>query len=267
MTPADSFLETLGTFRELLGMHLCIKVLRTSKAAGTLLEKADGKFNLHQSDFCMGVKRKWNQRCKECDLRGVPSRCEREKKVFLHTCHAGANEVIVPVFADNTLTAVAYVGQFRRTRSQPDELPKKSAQESRGLLRMGELLRAYLTESLHTPLYVSPGSREFRREAIGSFLRRNSKNSPDLAALAKHLGLSVGRTGNVVKEVSGHSFAELRASLRREHAKDLLTGTYYKISQIAVECGFSSPEYFHRFFRKATGLTPAAYRKKHRTEA
>jgi AraC-like DNA-binding protein len=38
------------------------------------------------------------------------------------------------------------------------------------------------------------------------------------------------------------------------------------VSQIAAECGFTSSEYFHRFFRQETGLTPAAYRKKHRVE-
>lgn len=263
----DSFLQNLEAYRQTLGLHLCLKVLRPSQAAGTALERAAGSLSLHRSRFCESVKRVANARCRECDLRKVPAQCQRERKPFWHTCHAGASEIIIPVFADNNLTAVAYLGQFRQSPRQPAELPLKSVEERKKLIRIAVILGHYLHQGLNMPVFSRPSSQEFRRQAIGSFLRKNLRVQPDLPALAKHLGLSASRAGHAVREATGSGFAELRAGLRREHAKDLLTGTYYKISQVAEECGFSSPEYFHRFFRKETGLTPSEYRTRHRPEA
>jgi len=51
-----------------------------------------------------------------------------------------------------------------------------------------------------------------------------------------------------------------QARLRR--AKQLLTETDEKILTISAECGFKYEKYFYRFFKKHTGLTPGAWRRK-----
>jgi AraC-like DNA-binding protein len=227
MANRDSFLQIVEAFRRSLDLYLCVKILRPSQVAGTLLGLSCGSLSLHESAFCLAVKSRHTPKCKECDLRQVPARCEAERQIFHHTCHAGACEVIIPLFADDTLVALAYLGQFRETASQPESLPLKSEREVAHLLAMAALLKAYLNEALHTPVYASPSSRQFRREAIFQYMRRNLRHNPDLPRLASHLGLSTGRAGHVVREATGAGFAELRANLRLEHAKDLLVGTYY----------------------------------------
>lgn len=52
--------------------------------------------------------------------------------------------------------------------------------------------------------------------------------------------------------------------LRIEQAKLLLTATDKSITEIAYEVGFGSIHYFSRFFKRAEGLTPLAYREKNR---
>jgi AraC-like DNA-binding protein len=52
------------------------------------------------------------------------------------------------------------------------------------------------------------------------------------------------------------------SKVRIEKAKELLDARRYSVSETATLCGFESTPYFSTAFKKATGYTPAAYRKK-----
>jgi AraC-like DNA-binding protein len=43
----------------------------------------------------------------------------------------------------------------------------------------------------------------------------------------------------------------------------MLLGTDLSITEIADRLGFDDPAHIARYFRKATGTTPTAYRRKH----
>ena len=51
-------------------------------------------------------------------------------------------------------------------------------------------------------------------------------------------------------------------NIRVEYAKRLLTETDLLISEIAIECGYESVEYFIRMFKTITKKTPLQYRKR-----
>jgi len=263
----DAFAEVeqaLEAFRVATGLSVCFKLFKWDRVA-TVAGELVAKYGLHRSAFCTEVKRTLNDRCKECDLRKVTTRCEEEREIFSHVCHAGAGEVIIPLFVDEVLVAAAYVGQFRTTDEQPRELRKLSAKEHARVIGLSRLLGAYLGDRLRSLRFVSESSLGYRGEVVRRFLEKNLRERPTLPGLATHLGLSSTRTAHVVREVTGMSFVELRDSLRMERAKNLLGGTYHKVAHIADECGFSSAQYFHRFFRRQTRTTPLAYRRRQRT--
>ena len=52
--------------------------------------------------------------------------------------------------------------------------------------------------------------------------------------------------------------------VQMDRAKMLLSGTDMSVALVAKESGFTSLAYFSRAFRRQSGLTPRAYRKKHR---
>lgn len=54
---------------------------------------------------------------------------------------------------------------------------------------------------------------------------------------------------------------EYRDSLRLLNAKDYLAQGGYSITEIAEKCGFLSVNYFSRFFKKHTGVSPKQYAK------
>lgn len=65
------------------------------------------------------------------------------------------------------------------------------------------------------------------------------------------------------KEVMGINFIDYLSNLRLEKSKKLLTGTELRIYEIAESVGITDPNYFSKFFKKNTSLSPAQYKEKY----
>ena len=64
----------------------------------------------------------------------------------------------------------------------------------------------------------------------------------------------------IYKETAGISLSEYIADQRLKAACSLLCTTAASVAAIAKATGFASPNYFSRWFRKQTGMTPQEYR-------
>jgi AraC-like DNA-binding protein len=84
----------------------------------------------------------------------------------------------------------------------------------------------------------------------------HSRNADDLAAW---LNLSPRTLHRQLKE-EGASLQQLKDSVRREMAADLLLRTQRPIKQIAAEVGFQNEKSFMRAFKGWTGRTPEEFR-------
>jgi AraC-like DNA-binding protein len=58
------------------------------------------------------------------------------------------------------------------------------------------------------------------------------------------------------------SFSQFLIELRLQQATTMLLDSTLTIDRISLECGFESPSYFYRTFKKYKGITPAAYQKR-----
>ncbi len=83
-----------------------------------------------------------------------------------------------------------------------------------------------------------------------------------LMSTAKHVGMSSAYFSTVFSQTTGQSFIRFLTSLRIERAKELLTNTKRRISDIAMDIGYNEPNYFSHVFRKTTGVTPKEYRQR-----
>ncbi len=66
------------------------------------------------------------------------------------------------------------------------------------------------------------------------------------------------------KRITKYSPMQYIISLRITNAMNLLDNTEYNVTQIASAVGYDNTQYFHRLFRKHTGMTPTEYRKRER---
>ncbi len=79
----------------------------------------------------------------------------------------------------------------------------------------------------------------------------------------------VGATSLSQRTLNDHFHSELDCSIvtqltraRIDHITRLLTDTEMQIQEIAAAVGYDDDRHFSRYFKRATGLTPQAYRRK-----
>ncbi|MGH1364199.1 MAG: helix-turn-helix domain-containing protein [Calditrichia bacterium] len=93
------------------------------------------------------------------------------------------------------------------------------------------------------------------------------KNSSlTLSMLAERLEISSGYLSQIINEKEQKNFFEFINHYRIEAVKSNLVDKkfdQYSIMGIASECGFSSKSAFNSVFKKLTGYTPSAYKKRH----
>lgn len=253
-------LNTLLTHVEKLsGLRICLKDFHLNARRQPSLPVLPPSRGLHLSHFCLHIKQTRNQRCRECDIRDIPALALSHPSPFTHRCHAGATEIIIPVIREQSLLALAYLGQFRESRDQPRELPLLPPERVRELLTLATLLQHHL-KLLASPTAQASASPPDRRSRIIAYLQTHLKDDPSLTDLARELNISPSRAGHLVKEITGETFVALKLRLKIDAAMALLTGTMLTVETISAETGFNDVRYFHRVFRQTIGQPPATWR-------
>jgi len=83
-----------------------------------------------------------------------------------------------------------------------------------------------------------------------------------IASYAEEAGISENYLSRLVKLSTGRSVGGWIDIVRIQRAKRLLSSTDLPIIDIAASVGVEDQSYFSRLFKKETGITPSAFRKK-----
>lgn len=121
----------------------------------------------------------------------------------------------------------------------------------------GLLQKALRYRDEHSPL---TGNSSIAR-ARSYLARRFTDPNLMLQDVAKEVCMSGSRFSTVFAQETGFTFTEYLTALRLGKAKELLSATGMRSSQIAFAVGYNDPHYFSYMFKKNTGLTPGEYRK------
>lgn len=78
--------------------------------------------------------------------------------------------------------------------------------------------------------------------------------------IARSVGYHHDHLNRLLRESAGVSVGQIRSEIRLRRVKSLLQTTR-KIGDVAFDAGFSDPNYFSRWFRRQTGLSPGAWRR------
>src|SRR5262249_59920015 len=83
-----------------------------------------------------------------------------------------------------------------------------------------------------------------------------------LEELADQVSLSVSYFCRAFKETFGDTPHEYIIHARLAHAQRLMLATSEPLSQVALACGFADQAHFCKLFRRGTGETPGAWRRR-----
>ncbi len=126
----------------------------------------------------------------------------------------------------------------------------------RSVSLLGEALLARMEEAYRQP----PAKESPRLKAAAGAAAEDREVS--VAAMARAAGLGPSRFRQTFHEHYGMSPAAWLLRQRVEEARQLLVMSALPIKEISRRAGYGELTAFHRAFLKATGATPAAYRKR-----
>lgn len=101
-----------------------------------------------------------------------------------------------------------------------------------------------------------------RVKEVLDILARQFADNHVIEDLAHKVCLSPSRLSHLFKEQVGDSIIETLTKYRLKQAEKLLKHTLRPITEIALDVGFHSPDFFTRQFANYYGMNPSQYRKR-----
>lgn len=112
---------------------------------------------------------------------------------------------------------------------------------------------------LFTPAVAGPAAII---NAAKEYLNQHLREPVPMSALVRRVGFSRSHLFAIFKSVTGMTPNDYYLRIRIEKAQQLLARSDCQVTDVALETGFSSSQYFSSVFRKYTGQTPVEYRNK-----
>lgn len=131
------------------------------------------------------------------------------------------------------------------------------------------LLFEYLSRKSKKLLKIAsrtPDKNGMRRREILGYIQGNFRNAT-LSELADKMFLTPPYLSKIINEIFGKGFKELLLDERIRRATELVVKTDIQIGEIIESVGYENESYFHKEFKKRTGLTPLKMRKLKKNDA
>ncbi|MEO9138997.1 MAG: AraC family transcriptional regulator [Jatrophihabitans sp.] len=129
---------------------------------------------------------------------------------------------------------------------------------------LAALAALLLRTAVHKPVPDFARSEQLRLRTDAIIYEQAADPELTPASIASQLSISLRQ---LYRAFHGTESPAARIRRRRlERAAEILAarGGPGQVERVALECGFASPEYFSRAFRREFGLSPRAYRAAHR---
>ncbi|WP_058306530.1 response regulator transcription factor [Gracilibacillus massiliensis] len=94
------------------------------------------------------------------------------------------------------------------------------------------------------------------------FVHQHLDQKITLKDISVHLHLNPSYFSRLFKKETGETFIEYVTRIKMEKAMEFLNHSTKTVEEISFELGFDSKSYFLKTFKKATGMSPKAYRYK-----
>lgn len=129
-------------------------------------------------------------------------------------------------------------------------------------------LAAFLASKLSLDARSTPargGLAPWQKRKVQDHIEDGLEEAIYVEDLAKLAGLSPSYFCRAFKDSFGEPPHAYMIKMKVERARTLMLTTSESLSQIALACGLVDQAHFCRCFRRATGLTPGAWRRIHGT--
>ncbi|NRA39398.1 MAG: helix-turn-helix transcriptional regulator [Planctomycetes bacterium] len=110
---------------------------------------------------------------------------------------------------------------------------------------------------------IAPDNQSYAYQAK-QFVEEHIAEPLSIDRIAEHIFISPDYLRSLFKKEFGTSIMHHVIQRRLEFACALLCNSKKTVKEIALQCGFQSPYYFSRMFKKRMHMTPTEYRSSHK---
>lgn len=289
------FINYLNFLQQHLNLTIIIKMQKCWSDLQTKeLQMALIPYMIHNAPYCNLIKSNKSLLKKCCSMgKYIEKKCITDRSPFYGYCHAGVEEFIMPVFAnDNELIGILAAGNFKS--NNPKSMRRIDKIKNSGIFENGNLEEYYhmlpdtpplslemlenalgIAAKYLADLYIKPANENFapsytefntnENGILGKVLDIISKHSEQALSvpeLASKCNCSVSFLNHLFKRSTGTNIRSYINWVRIEKARPLLKDQSLSISEIASLVGFNDADYFSKIFTSLTGLTPSTFRKR-----
>lgn len=136
--------------------------------------------------------------------------------------------------------------------------------EEEELVKYLEKAKALLNEKNNPDADSAEGGYQSENVLVQNMVKFIQEHFPEgisLQMLAGEFGMSESYISNLIKKKTGKGFGEHLVEARIRKAQEYLRTTNDSIETIAARVGYPDYFYFTKVYKKATGISPAAYRR------
>ncbi|NOZ23508.1 MAG: AraC family transcriptional regulator [Planctomycetes bacterium] len=290
-SPLRLFKDFLRSVQDLAGLPICVHdVAGFTRGEAEPMEEA---LCIHYSEFCQIVKTspKGIDACIHSDAKIADAKAGRLGRPFLHQCHAGLTEMVVPIMRDEQHLGTIFCGQavirnsresrFRTiARNVADldvdieklrlafrKVPKISKRKLENAGNLLSIAANYIVDA-NRKMAIQRAIEEEQNRPVALVMQLidiRFREDLTLGEVAEHVGLSPSYFSRLFRRTTGMTFVEFLTMRRIEEARNLLLTTSMKVIDIAYHVGYADQSYFNKKFRELVGLTPLEFRRQNTT--
>ena len=228
------------------------------------------------SDFCTIVQNnlKVRYRCLHWD-NIMCKRCHESGKQQVYRCHAGLEEIILPIHLDDGNTIYMFIGQFRMTdylspklksewvNAGFDPVKLEKAFYDRPFFTEERLRRTIMIFRQNIEFLISLGKLTSRKpelvEAVLLYIDRNIHRKITIGEVAEVVSKSESAITHAIKKALGISFEELMIQRRISFFEQIIINNpSIPINEASRMVGYEDELYFSRLYRKKRGIPPSS---------
>lgn len=216
------------------------RVLVATMCTGAYLLAASGRLNRRQATTHWMLADGFHERFPEVQLQAADNLTHDGNVV----CSGGSLAAV---------DACLYVVQLLAGR-----------ETARGLARMlvTDMQRGPQTQYMPPQGWRQHDDADVRK--LESYIADHHAEAFTLDDLARRIHVSVRTLQRRFLAATGLTPIQYQQAVRVDRSKDLLESDHLPVQEIAARVGYEDRVAFGRLFKKATGMTPAAYRQRHR---
>lgn len=123
-------------------------------------------------------------------------------------------------------------------------------------------LLTYTLGILEQPVQSSKKRSEDVYQGICIYIQENFHRSITRDSIAARFNISPNHLSRLFRQQGHMTLADYITWVRMERAKFMLKKYRFRLSEVAIRCGFQDVNYFFRVFKTRTGMTPSQYRSR-----